>query len=83
MEDGDPKEVDENNESEVPQLPPSQAAARFYFELGVQLIGEDITKWDQLNDSNIYLCLNLASLLKDRAIKQQNELRKIQQERKR
>ena len=58
-------------------LPPSEQAARFFFELTYQLSNEDITKFERINESNLYLCLNTASLIKDRVIKQENEMRKL------
>jgi len=39
---------------------------------------EDITKIEQLNEMNMYLCLSTASLIKDRIIKQQNEMKKLE-----
>jgi len=60
----------------------SEAAARFYFELTFQLSNDDITKFDGLNKTNMYLCLNAASLIKDRIIQQQNELKKLEQKQK-
>lgn len=65
-------------DEDTPKLADSEAAARFYFELSFQLAQEDITKFDGLNQMNMYLCLNAASLLKDRAIQQQNELKKLE-----
>jgi hypothetical protein len=62
----------------APEMAASESAARFYFELTFKLASEDITKMDRINESNLYLCLNTASLIKDRIIQQQNELRKIQ-----
>lgn len=58
--------------------PPSQMAARFFFELTYQLAKEDLTKYDRISATNLYLCLNTASLMKDRVIKQENEMRKLQ-----
>lgn len=70
----------ETTEEDSTPMAPSEATARYYFELTYQLTGEDITKFDRLNDMNVYLCLNTASLIKDRVIKQQNELKKIESE---
>jgi hypothetical protein len=42
------------------------------------LAKEDLTKFDWINEMNIYLCLNTASMMKDRIIQQQNELKAIQ-----
>lgn len=59
-------------------MAPSEAAARFYFQLTYSLAKEDITKFDRINETNVYLCLNTASLMKDKIVQQQNELKKIQ-----
>ena len=66
------------NPEEDSFIPNSEAAARFFFELTYQLAQEDITKFEGINESNLYLCLNAASLIKDRIIKQENEMRKLQ-----
>ena len=63
-------------------MAPSESAARFYFEVSFQLANEDITKFDGLNNLNMYLCLNAASLLKDRVIAQENELKKLERKNK-
>jgi hypothetical protein len=59
-------------------MAPSESAARFYFQLTYSLAKEDLTKFDRINEMNIYLCLNTASMMKDRIIQQQNELKAIQ-----
>lgn len=72
------RELPETSDEDTPQIPPSETAIRFYFELTYQLANEDITKIERLNEMNMYLCLHTASLLKDRAIKQQMELKKLE-----
>ncbi len=74
------REKDSTVEEDTPIIPPSEATARYYFELTYQLCGEDITKFDRLNELNVYLCLNTASLIKDRIIKEKNELKKLESE---
>ena len=59
-------------------MAPSESAARFYFQLTYSLAKEDLTKFDRINEMNNYLCLNTASIMKDRIIQQQNELKAIQ-----
>jgi hypothetical protein len=59
-------------------MAPSESTARFYFQLTYSLAKEDLTKFDRINEMNIYLCLNTASIMKDRIIQQQNELKAIQ-----
>ena len=71
------REVPETTEEDTTEMAPSETTARFYFELTYQLSTEDITKIEQLNDMNMYLCLSTASLIKDRVIKQQNEIKQM------
>jgi hypothetical protein len=69
---------DETSTEDTPQMAASESAARFYFQLTYSLAKEDLTKFDRINEMNIYLCLNTASMMKDRIIQQQNELKAIQ-----
>ncbi len=71
-------QVNETDNEDTPQMAPSEGAARFYFNLTYTLAKEDITKFERINDSNVYLCLNTASLIKDRIVQQKNELQKMQ-----
>jgi len=79
----------ENNEQtqhaddETPKLPASQATARFYFQLTYSLAGKDITKFQQIDNSSLYLCLNTAALMKDELIKEKESLKKLEREYKR
>ena len=54
------------------------STARFYFALTYQLAKEDITKFTEVENTNLYLCLSTASLMKDRADKEREDLRKMQ-----
>jgi hypothetical protein len=69
-------EVSETDTEDTTEMAPTETAARFYFELSFTLAGEDLTKIEQLNKTNMYLCLNTASLIKDRLVKEQEELKK-------
>jgi hypothetical protein len=69
----------ETDEEDTPKMAPTEAASRFYFQLTLQLAGDDLTKYELVNEENIYLCLSSAALFKDRAEKQQAEARKLQQ----
>jgi len=53
-----------------------ESTARFYFELTYQLAKEDITKMAEVEQQNLYLCLSVAALIKDRVVKHNNEMRK-------
>lgn len=77
--DQDEQDVDEDVETPT-QMAPSEATARFYFELTYRLANDDITKIMQIENTNVYLCLNTASLIKDRIVKEQNELKKLKNE---
>ena len=76
------REVSETMEEDTPQIPPSEATARFYFQLTYLLGNENLTQYERVNDLNMYLCLNTASLIKERRLKEQEEIRKIQQKNK-
>jgi hypothetical protein len=64
-------------------MAPSESAARFYFETSFRLVNEDITKINDLNNLNMYLCLNAASLIKDRVVREQEEIKKMENQMKR
>lgn len=70
----------ESDSEETTTIPPSEATARFYFQLTYQLAKEDLTKFHQIEEMNVYLCLNTASLIKDRIIQEQNEMKKLKNE---
>ena len=76
------REVSETVEKDTPEIPATEATARFYFQLTYLLSGDKITEYDRVNDLNMYLCLNTASLIKERRLKEQEEIRKIQQKNK-
>jgi len=71
------REGTETSEEDTPKMAPSESAARFYFEVSFELVNGDITKYERLTETNMYLCLTAASLIKDRVIKQENELKKL------
>lgn len=68
---------DPDNEA-PPEMAPSEGAARFYFQLTMSLANDDLTKWDRINETNAYLCLSTAAMMKDKVIQQQNEIKKMQ-----
>jgi hypothetical protein len=76
-------EQDERDDSEgvdeTPKIPAKEATARFYFNLTYQLAKEDLTKFEEVENMNLYMCLNVASILKDRYEKEREEQRKIEQ----
>jgi len=72
------QEVDNEGVDESPQVSKKENTTRFYFTLQYELSNQDITKFEQIETMNVYLVLSTASLLKDRRIKEQNEVRKLQ-----
>lgn len=64
---------------EPSKIPAKEATARFYFNLTYQLAKEDITKFEEVQNMNLYMCLNVASLLKDRYERELDEQRKLEQ----
>jgi hypothetical protein len=75
-------EVDGTDEEDITKMAPTEATLRFYFELTYELSNRDITKIEQIENTNLYLCLNTASLMKDRIIKERNELKKLENQNK-
>ena len=58
-------------------ISPKQTAARFYFNLSYIIAKEDITKLEHIQQMPVYLILNIASLIKDKNIQEQNALKKL------
>jgi hypothetical protein len=56
-----------------------EATARFYFNLTYQLAKEDITKFEQVENMNLYICLNVASIMKDKYERELEQHRKMEQ----
>lgn len=65
---------------DTPQMDKTQASIRFYFALTYQLAKEDITKMEQIDGLNLYLCLNTAALMKERYEKEMEEMRKMERQ---
>jgi len=61
-------------------MAPKEATARFYFQLTYLLAKEDVTKMRDVEKENLYLCLSIASLIKDQNEKHKEEMRKIKNE---
>jgi len=58
-------------------MAPKEAAARFYFQLTLGLSQQDLTKMSQINSLPVYLVLNTASIIKDERIREQNEMKQL------
>jgi hypothetical protein len=57
-----------------------EAAFRYYFSITLNLAGEDITKINQIDELPLLLCLNTASIMKERMVKQNEELKKMEKQ---
>jgi hypothetical protein len=75
-------ETTETDEEDTTQMGATEATLRFYFQLTYELANRDITKIEQIENTNLYLCLNTASLMKDMIIKERNELKKLENQNK-
>ena len=74
------KQDDDEGVGDSPEMASKENTIRFYFTLTYQLAGEDITKVQQMDDIPMYLCLNVAALLKERHDKEQEEIRKMERQ---
>ena len=57
-----------------------EAAFRYYFSITLNLAGEDITKINQIDELPLLLCLNTASMMKERVQKQNEEMKKMEKQ---
>ena len=77
---GEPNESEDNEGmDDAPKISAKEATARFYFNLTYQLAKEDITKFEEVENMNLFICLNVASMLKDRYERERDEQRKMEQ----
>jgi len=74
------QEDDDQGVEDTPQMGKKESTARFYFTLTFQLANEDITKIKQIDKMSVYLILNTAAHLKDKRIKEMNDLKKLEQQ---
>ena len=79
--------MDEQNEPEdkdgvgdTPKMGKKEAAFRYYFTITLNLSGDDITKINQIDELPLLLCLNTASIMKERMEKQREELKKMEKQ---
>jgi hypothetical protein len=80
-------DVDEQNQSDdsegvgdTPKMAKKEAAFRYYFSITLNLAGEDITKLNQIDELPLLVCLNTASLMKERVQKQNEEMKKMEKQ---
>ena len=74
------KQDDDEGMGDSTKMASKENTIRFYFTLTYQLAGEDITKVQQMDDIPMYLCLNVAAMMKERHDKEQEEIRKIERQ---
>ena len=77
--DPEDEQVDTEGVEDVTPIPKTEMVARFYFNLTYLLSGEDITKFEQIDNTSVYLCLNTASLIKDRIEQEKRQIEKMKQ----
>ena len=71
---------DNEGVEDTPEMATKEATARFYFALLYKLTGNDITKFEEVEQQPLYLCLNVLSLEKDRNEKEKEEYEKIKKQ---
>jgi hypothetical protein len=80
-------DVDEQNQpddsegvADTTKMGKKEAAFRYYFSITLNLAGEDITKINQIDELPLLLCLNTASMMKERVQKQNEEMKKMEKQ---
>jgi hypothetical protein len=80
-------DVDEQNQpddnegvGDTTKMGKKEAAFRYYFSITLNLAGEDITKINQIDELPLLLCLNTASMMKERVQKQNEEMKKMEKQ---
>jgi hypothetical protein len=68
---------DTDDDKETTYISPKETTSRFYFELTLSLCQEDITKFKEIELTNVYLVLNASSILKDRRVKEENQMKQM------
>jgi hypothetical protein len=71
---------DDEGMGDTPKMGKKETTIRFYFNLTYQLATEDITKMEQIDNLSLYLCLNISALMKERFLKQKEELKKLEKQ---
>jgi hypothetical protein len=74
------QQMDDEGVADTPKMGKKEAAFRYYFSITLNLAGEDITKVNQIDELPLLLCLNTASIMKERADKQREEMKKIEKQ---
>jgi len=74
------KQPDSEGMDDSPKMDKANATIRYYFNLTYNLAKEDITKMEQIDEINVYLCLSTLSLMKERYEKEMEEYRKMEKQ---
>jgi hypothetical protein len=74
------QQEDTDGVGDTPKMGKKEAAFRYYFSITLNLAGEDITKINQIDELPLLLCLNTASIMKERMVKQNEELKKMEKQ---
>ena len=68
---------DDSKLEEDAEVSEKDSTSRFYFTLLYRLAKEDITKSDEVETSPLYLCLNVASIMKEEYERQKEDYDKM------
>lgn len=71
------KQMDSEGLGDTSKVDIKENTIRFYFALSYNLAKEDITKIQQIDELPLYLCLNISALVKERYLKEKQELDKL------
>ena len=74
------KPEDSEGVGDTTEMGKKEAAFRYYFSITLNLAGEDITKINQIDELPLLLCLNTASMMKERVQKQNEEMKKMEKQ---
>jgi hypothetical protein len=71
------KPEDKDGVDDTPKMDKKEATLRFYFSLTYQLATEEITKFGQIEELPLYLCLSTSAYKKEQYLKQKEEIDKM------
>lgn len=74
------KQIDSEGVGDTSKVSATENTIRFYFALTYNLAKEDITKFQQIDELSLYLCLNISALVKERYLKEKQELDKLKKQ---
>jgi hypothetical protein len=74
------QQEDSDGVGDTTKMGKKEAAFRYYFSITLNLAGDDITKINQIDELPLLLCLNTASIMKERMVKQREEMKKMEKQ---